>query len=66
MIEKIFTIVDKNTGQELRAMFESDMLEAKPMGKIESNEIAIEELCTVYMENPYFDFNTRTFYEKIS
>jgi hypothetical protein len=65
MIEKIYTIVDKNTGQELRAMFESDMLEANPIGKIESNEIAIEELRTEYMENPYFNFNTRTFYDNI-
>lgn len=65
MIEKIYTIVDKNTGQELRAMFESDMLEANPMGRIESNEIAIEELRTVGMDNPYFDFNTRTFYDNI-
>ena len=65
MIEKIFTIVDKNTGQELRAMFESDMLEANPMGRVESNEIAIEELRTEYMENPYFDFTTRTFYNNI-
>ena len=65
MIEKIYTIVDKNTGQELRAMFESDILEANPMGRIESNEIAIEELRTVGMENPYFDFTTRTFYDNI-
>jgi hypothetical protein len=65
MIEKIFTIVDKNTGQELRAMFESDMLEANPMGRVESNEIAIEELRTISMENPYFDFNTRNFYDNI-
>jgi len=64
MIEKIFTIVDKNTGQELRAMFESDMLEANPMGRVESNEIAIEELRTEYMENPYFDFETRKFSDK--
>ena len=65
MEEKIFTIVDKNTGQELRAMFESDIILGNPMGRIESNEIAIEELRTVGMENPYFDFTTRTFYDNI-
>jgi len=29
------------------------------------NEIAIDEILTVYFENPYFDFESRTFYDKI-
>lgn len=31
---------------------------------IAGNEIAIEELLLEYFENPYFDFETRTFYNK--
>lgn len=53
----IKTIVDKTTGKELRAEFE-------PVS-IAENEIAIDELRTDPMENPYFDFETRTFYDKI-
>lgn len=29
------------------------------------DEIAVEELRTEHMENPYFDFVTRTFYDKL-
>jgi hypothetical protein len=49
------TIIDKFTGQVLYAtIVEVDILE---------NEIAIDEILTEYFENPYFDFETRTFYE---
>ena len=51
------TIIDKFTGQVLYGtIVEVDLLE---------NEIAIDELLTDYFENPYFDFETRTFYDKI-
>ena len=52
----IVTIVDKTTGQELRAQFDTDL--------VADNEIALTELRTEAMNNPYFDFNTRTFYDK--
>ena len=55
-MEKLYTIVDKNTGQELRAQFEGC--------NIAENEIEIIELRTEEMENPYFNFETRTFYNK--
>jgi hypothetical protein len=29
------------------------------------NEMLIDELLTEQMQNPYFDFQTRTFYDKI-
>jgi len=51
------TIVDKKTGRVLfGTIIEVELLE---------NEIAIEESLTQEMENPYFDFNTKTFYNKI-
>ena len=49
------TVIDKYTGQELRAQFD---------GFISENEILIDELRTEPMENPYFNFLTRTFYDK--
>jgi len=51
------TIINKFTGQVLYAtIVEVDLLD---------NEIAIDEILTVYFENPYFDFESRTFYDKI-
>jgi len=51
------TIIDKLTGQVLYAtIIEVHLLE---------NEIAIDELLTEYFENPYFDFESRTFYNKV-
>ena len=52
----LYTILDKETGQELFAKFDND---------VNDNEIAIEELRIVPMDNPYFDFTTRTFYNNI-
>ena len=50
------TIIDKNTGQVLYATaIELELIE---------NEIAIDELLTENMENPYFDFETKIFYNK--
>jgi hypothetical protein len=51
------SIIDRNTGKLICATaIELQLLE---------NEIAIDELLTEEMENPYFDFNTRTFYDKV-
>jgi hypothetical protein len=51
------TIINKNSGQVLYStIVEVHLLE---------NEIAIDELLTENFENPYFDFETRTFYNKI-
>jgi hypothetical protein len=49
------TIIDKNTGQELRAQFHNEISE---------NEMIIEELRTEFMENPYWDFDKKIFYDK--
>jgi len=51
------TIINKFTGQVLYAtIVEVDILE---------NEIAIDEVLTEVLENPYFNFETRTFYNKL-
>jgi len=55
MDKQIFTIVDKTTGQELRAQFDGDPLA--------DNEIAVTELRTEAMDSPFFNFETRTFYD---
>lgn len=50
------TIIDKYTDKVLYATaIELELIE---------NEIAIDELLTENIENPYFDFETRTFYNK--
>jgi hypothetical protein len=55
MQKQFYTIVDKETGQEYRGQFEGD--------NIAENEIAILEIRIELMENPYFDFKTRKFYD---
>lgn len=52
----IKTVVDKNTGKVLYCRIDEPT---------EDNEVAVEKLLTEPMENPYFDFTTRTFYDKI-
>jgi len=50
------SIIDKNTGKLICATaIEIDVLE---------NEMLIDELLTEEMENAYFDFETKTFYNK--
>jgi hypothetical protein len=50
------TIIDKNTGKVLYGtLIEFELIES---------EIAIDELLTENMENPYFDFETKVFYNK--
>lgn len=53
----IVTIIDQLTGKELRAQFTGDSLA--------DNEIEVSELRTVEMTNPYFNFETREFYENV-
>ena len=49
------TIIEKNTGKVLfSTVFDIDLLE---------NQIEINELLTETFVNPYFNFETRTFYE---
>jgi hypothetical protein len=48
------TIVDKYTGEVLYARQDEPTLE---------NEIAIDEILTVFYIKPYFNFETREFYE---
>lgn len=49
------TIVNSTTGKVLRGQFDDSNLA--------SNEIAITELQTEYFVNPYFNFQTKQFYE---
>ena len=56
MEEILKTVIDKETGQELRAQFHNTIAE---------NEMLIEALRTEPMENPYWDFENNVFYDKI-
>ena len=55
MEEKLKTVIDKETGQELRAQFHNQIAE---------NEMLIDALRTEFMENPYWDFENEIFYDK--
>ena len=55
-MEKLKTVIDKETGQELRAQFHDTIAE---------NEMLIDDLRTEPMENPYWDFQNEVFYDKI-
>ena len=55
MEETLKTVIDKETGQELRAQFHDQIAE---------NEMLIDVLRTEYMENPYWDFENNVFYDK--
>ena len=52
----IHTIIKKDTGKELYA--------TEDISNIKDNEIAIPELRQDEMDNPYFDFETKKFYNK--
>ena len=56
MEETLKTVIDKETGHELRAQFHNQIAE---------NEMLIDVLRTEYMENPYWDFENEVFYDKI-
>lgn len=49
------TVINKTTGQELRAQFDE---------LISEEEMLIDDLRTVEMENPYWDFMNKQFYDK--
>jgi hypothetical protein len=51
------TVIDNTTGQLLYCTTIEVVLK--------ENEILIDELLTEAFDNPYFDFNSRTFYNKI-
>jgi len=53
----IHTIINSD-GKELYA--------TQDISNLKDNEIAIEELRTEEMENPYFDLETRKFYNKLN
>jgi len=53
----IYTILNKE-GKELYA--------TQDISNLQENEIAVEQLRTVEMENPYFDFEIRKFYNKLN
>ena len=55
MEEKLKTVIDKETGQELRAQFNDHIAE---------NELLIDVLRTEYMEDSYWDFQNEVFYDK--
>jgi hypothetical protein len=52
----LYAILEKETGKELYYKGDNEVLE---------NEIAVEELRNEEMDNPYFNFETRTYYNKI-
>ena len=56
MEETLKTVIDKETGQELRAQLHDQIAE---------NEMLIEALRAEPMENPYWDFENEVFYDKI-
>ena len=56
MEEILKTVIDKETGQELRAQFHDTIAE---------NEMLIDALRTEYMENHYWDFENEIFYDKV-
>ena len=55
MEETLKTIIDKETGKELRAQFHNEISE---------NEMLINALRTEPMENPFWDFENEVFYDK--
>lgn len=54
-MSKLYTVIEKETAKELFAKMDK---------KIVPNCIVVEELRTEAMDNPHFDFETRTFYNK--
>lgn len=56
MEPQLRTVINKYTGQELRAQFHDVIAE---------DEMLIDALRTEYMENPYWDFENEIFYDKV-
>jgi len=57
-MDKIYTIIDKVTGEELFG--------TKDISELPDNLLAIEELRVVQMLKPYFNQENRQFYEGAS
>ena len=55
-METLKIVINKYTGQVLYARMDEPT---------EENEIAIDDLLTEPMENPYWDFDNKVFYDKI-
>jgi hypothetical protein len=51
----LYAILEKETGKEL--YYKAD-------NEVSDNEVAVTELRNEDMENPHFNFETRTFYDK--
>jgi hypothetical protein len=51
----LYAIIEKATGKELYYKENNVVLDT---------EVAVDELRTEDMDNPYFDFTTRKFYDK--
>lgn len=51
----LYAILEKETGKEL--YYKAD-------NEVSDNEVAVTELRNEDMENPHFNFLTRTFYDK--
>jgi hypothetical protein len=55
-LEKVKSVIDKESGELLYAtIVEVELLE---------NEILIDEVLEVEMDNPYYNFETKQFYNK--
>ncbi len=52
----LYAILEKETGKEL--YYKAD-------NEVSDNEVAVEELRNEDMDNPHFNFLTRTYYNKI-
>jgi hypothetical protein len=50
----MYAIIDKKTGKEL--YYKAD-------NEVNKNQVAVTELRNEDMEEPYYDFETKTFYE---
>lgn len=50
----MYAIIDKKTGKEL--YYKAD-------NEVNKNQVAVTELRNEDMEDPYYDFKTKTFYE---
>lgn len=55
-LEKVKSVIDKESGELLYAT----IVEVE----LQENEILIDEVLEVEMENPYYNFETKQFYNK--
>ena len=55
-LEKVKSVIDKESGE----LFYATIVEVE----LQENEILIDEVLEVEMENPYYNFETKQFYNK--